>query len=354
MTGHFLLTGNRTETAPNGNPPVKFNLEGTGFYRVRYDDALRRRLLDGLNDLSAPDQANLLSDAWAEVRANLSPVTGFFELVQTLHPAETNPLVWTQICHFADDIDALYVGGDPAARKAWHEAWVAVLNPVWEHYGWEVKDGEKAPDKEVRATLIRQLGFFGDALIISAAQERFAAFLKDPSALPPDIRAAVCDVVGRYADTATYDALLAEARKATGDEQKQLFYYALACADDPALAQRTLALATTDEIQGSFATRLLRAVATGGEHPADTLKFTQEHLDKLLTKASPLAKNLVVPNLYAAFNDAAQATALEEYAKSKDAVADPTQVKKSAEQIRVAADLKTRVLPEINRWATGK
>ena len=354
VTGHFLLTGDRTETAPTGNPPVKFNLEGTGFYRVKYDDALLRRLLDGLNDLSAPDQANLLSDAWAEVRANLSPVTGFLEMVQTLHPAETNPLVWKQICALAGNVDALYVGGDPAARKTWHEAWVAVLNPVWEHYGWDEKDQETAPDKEVRATLIRQLGFFGDALIISAAQERFAAFLKDPSALPPDVRAAVCDVVGRYADTATYDALLAEARKANGDEQKQLFYYALACSNDPALAERTLALATTDEIQGSFATRLLRAVAANGEHPAEALKFTQDHMDKLLTKVSPMAKNLLVPNLYAAFNDDAQASALETYAKTKDAIADPTQVKKSAEQIRVSADLKTRVLPEINRWATGK
>ena len=353
-TGHFLLEGERTETAPDGNSPVKFNLEGTGFYRVKYDDVLLRRLLDSLNDLSAPDQANLLSDAWAEVRANLSPVTNFFGMVQTLHPAETNPLVWEQICHSASNIDALYVGGDPEVRKTWHEAWVAVLNPVWEHYGWEAKESETAPDKEIRATLIRQLGFFGDVLIISAAQERFAAFLKDPSALPPDIRAAVCDVVGRYANTETYAALLAQARQATGDEQKQLFYYALACADDPALAERTLTLTTTDEIQGSFATRLLRAVASNGEHPAEALKFTQEQMDKLLTKVSPMAKNLLVPNLYATFNDTVQASALESYAKSKGAVADPTQVRKAAEQIRVAADLKARVLPEINHWATGK
>ena len=353
-TGRFLLEGNRTETAPDGNPPVKFNLEGTGYYRVNYDDALLHRLLDSLDDLSAPDQVNLLSDAWAGVRANLTPVTNYLNLVQTLRPAETNPLVWKHVCGVNDRIDALYVGGDPAARKTWHEAMVAVLNPVWEHYGWETKENESAPDKELRSALIRQLGFFGDSLIISAAQERFAAFLKDPSALPPDIRAAVCDVVGRYADTATYNALLAQARLATGDDQKQLFYYALACANDPALAERTLALTDTDEIQGSFATRLLRAVATNGERPAEALKFTQGHLEKLLTKVSPMAKHLLVPNLYASFNETSQAEALEKDAKAPDTIDDPAQVKKSAEQIRVAADLKARLLPEINRWATGK
>ena len=202
--------------------------------------------------------------------------------------------------------------------------------------------------------MIRTLGFFGDALVIGACQERFAAFLKDPSALPPDIRAAVCDVVGRYADTKTYDALLAEARQATGDEQKQRFYYALAGADDPELAQRTLDLTITDEIQGSFSARLLAVVAGSGEHPEEAVKFAQGKLDKLIPKVSPMAKNLLIPRLYGAFNDASQAGALEAYAKSPGAVADPTQVKKSAEQVRVAAELKARLLPEIQRWAAGK
>ena len=243
---------------------------------------------------------------------------------------------------------------DGTTQSVWHEAAVALLNPVWEHVGWDEKDQEAAPDKLLRSTLIRTLGFFGDALVIEACQERFASFLKDPAALPPDIRAAVCDVVGRYADAKTYDALLAEARRATGDDQKQLFYSALACSDDPELAARTLALTVTDEIQGSFSSRLLSAVAGSGEHPAEALEFAQENLDKLIPKISPLAKNLLLPRLYENFNDAPQAEALEAYAKSPGAVADPTQVKKSAEQIRVAADLKTRLLPEINRWATGK
>ena len=205
----LLLEPGKPQPGPSSNVTTKYNVGGVGYYRVKYDEASARALLDHLNELPAPDQANLLSDAWAEVRADLGPVTGYFNLVQTLHPAETDPLVWTEVCGTASAIDSLYVGGDPAARKAWREAMVAVLNPVWEHLGWDEKENEPAPDKELRAALVRQLGFFGDALIISAAQERFAAFLKDPSALPPDLRAAVCDVVGRYADAGTYDALLA-------------------------------------------------------------------------------------------------------------------------------------------------
>lgn len=349
-----LLFDHSDMVGPSSKDPRKFNVHGLGYYRVKYGDASFRTLVDKLNDLSAPDQSNLLSDTWAEVRAELTPAKEFFNLAQTLHPAGTNPLVWKDVCGIANGMDALYVGGDQAARKTWHEAMVAVLNPLWEHVGWDNKDEEAAPDKELRATLIRQLGFFGDILVIEGCQERFNAFLKDPSALPPDIRAATCEVVGRYADEKTYDALLDQARKATDDEQKQLFYYALACANNPELAQRTLELTATDEIQGSFANRLIYAVATSGEHPAETLKFALANTDKLAVKISPMAKQLFVPNLYAAFSDAPRAEELEKYAKNPGAVADPTQVQKAAEAIRVRAELKKRLLPEIAAWAGGK
>ena len=349
-----LLFDHPGVSGPAAKTAYKYNVRGIGYYRVKYDDASFRTLLDQLNDLPAPDQSNLVSDTWAEVRAELVPVKEFLGLAQSLHPVGTNPLVWTDVCGVANTIDTLYVGGDQAARKTWREAMVAVLNPVWEHVGWDEKAGEAAPDKELRAELIRQLGFFGDVLVVEGCQERFAAFVKDPSALPPDIRAAVCDVVGRYADNRTYDALLALARKAADDEQKQLFYYALACADKPELAQRTLELTATDEIQGSFANRLIWSVAARGERPAETLQFALANTDKLAAKISPMAKRFFVPNLYAAFNEAPRAEELEQYAKNPRAVADPTQVKKSAELIRVNADLKKRLLPEIAAWAGGK
>ena len=351
----FLLDGDTTWPAAAGaGAPIKFNVKGTGYYRVKYDEATLHPLLDHFGLLSAPDQSNLLSDAWAEVRADLIPIGDFFAMVQNLSPSGTSPLVWTQVVAVTRSIDDLYIGGDPAARGTWRRAAISVLDPVFAHVGWQPGENETAPDKELRGTLISCLGLFGDPKVIDACRERFAAFLKDPAALPPDVRAAVCGVVGRYADAATYDELLTLARKATSDDQKQLFYYALAFAADPALAQRTLELAASNEIQGSFAGRLLGVVATGGEHPAETVDFTLAHLDKLVTKISPMAKSFLVPRLYAAFNDAPRAGELEAYAKQPGVGVDPTAVKKSAEAIRVAASQKARLLPAIQAWATGK
>ncbi len=187
--------------------------------------------------------------------------------------------------------------------------------------------------------MIERLGFFGDPEIVGACQERFAAFVKDPAALPPDIRHAVCDVVGHYADAPTYDALLAQANKAGSDEQKQLFYGALAQAADPTLAQETLNLAIQEDMPNNYLYPLLGGVANAGEHPDLETKF--------------IRANLLVPRAYEAFNDAGQADELENYARQPGAVADPTQVKKSAESIRATADLKARALPEISRWLKG-
>ncbi len=346
----LLLDADTTVATSGSAGPFKFNVGGTGYYRTSYDEASLRPLLARFNDLEAPDQSNLLRDAWAAAHANLGPITAYLAMVKTLRPEETNPLVWAQVCAAARSIDDLYVGGDPVARQAWRTAMVAILRPVFVHYGWQPLPNEGAPAKELRAILIERLGFFGDPLVVGACKERFAAFLSDPSALPPDIRRAVCDVVGHTADAAVYDELTALVGKASSDEQKGLLYGALAGATDPALAQKTLALAAHEATPSNFMSALLRGVATAGEQPDMVVQFIRANLGKLVVKVSPMAKNMIVPGAYATFHDAARADELERYAKESGAAADATQVKKSAETIRAESDFKARVLPEISRW----
>ena len=352
--GQWLLDGDKTFPDPTGGSPLKFNFGGTGYYRVAYDEATLRPLLTRFNELDAPDQSNLLRDAWAAVNADLGSMTAYLDMVKVLRPDATNPLVWTQVCGVARTVDGLYVGGDPAARAGWRQAMIFVLRPVFKHYGWQPAPDEGAPAKELRAALIERLGLFGDPEIVGACQERFAAFVKDPVVLPPDIRRAVCNVVGHYADAATYDALLAQANQAGSDEQKMLFYGALAGAADPALARKTLGLAVREDTPNNYLYPLLGGVSATGEQPDLETKFLLANLNKLVGKVSPMGKNLMVPRAYEAFNDAARADELERYAAQPGAVADPTQVKKSAESIRADADLKARALPEIDRWVKGQ
>ncbi|HEX8678567.1 MAG TPA: M1 family metallopeptidase, partial [Chthoniobacterales bacterium] len=61
---------------------VKFNLEGAGNYRVRYDNASWELLMTELPKLSMPDRVNLMSDAWAFVQANRAPVSLYLSLIE--------------------------------------------------------------------------------------------------------------------------------------------------------------------------------------------------------------------------------------------------------------------------------
>ena len=352
--GSLLLGESATVPAPASGAPLKFNAGNAGYYRVAYDEATLRPLLGRVNDLPAPDQNNLLNDAWAAVRADLGPVTNYLGIVRALRPTETNPLVWTQVCGVAGTVDRLYADGDPAARARWRQAMAAVLRPVLDHYGWQSAPREGTPVTALRTTLIQTLGLFADPATVDECKKRFAAFLQDPGALPPDIREPVCNVVGRFADAATYEAMLAQAGRTSSDEQRLLFYGALSAAADPALARRTLELIVRDDLPSSYLPALLAGVAYDAEQPAAAVRFALDHMDKIQAKVNPMAKNLLIPAMYSAFNDAARADELESYAKQPGAAADPTQVKKYAETIRSNADLKTRLLPEIDRWAADK
>src|SRR4029077_2038630 len=101
--------------------------------------------------------------------------------------------------------------------------------------GWEPKPNEPPNAGRLRASLIGALGQVNDSEIIAGCRERFEKYLAHPAALPPDLRAPVLGVVGRYADEKTWNKLLYLGLKTTSIEDQQNYYEALACAPDPKL-----------------------------------------------------------------------------------------------------------------------
>ena len=88
-----------------------------------------------------------------------------------------------------------------------------------------------------------QLSRYGDADAIAEGRARFARYLAEPASLPASLVDSVLRIAGRHADAATWEALKRLAEQAPTSEEKFRAYRALAEAQDPALAARTLALA---------------------------------------------------------------------------------------------------------------
>lgn len=343
------------ETASLDNIPadraLKLNVNGAGNYRVEYDASGWQLLLEALPKLGVEDRVNLMSDAWSLVQAGRAPVSLYFGLVEKL-PASTDLAEHEQMVDVLDFMNRLLVGS-PEEVKFQHYA-QSLLRPTFETLGWQPKAGEAPNAGRLRASLISALGFLNDPEIIAGCRERFGKYLADPASLPPDLRAPALAVVGRYADDKTWNTLHGLGLKTTSTEDKQNYYNALAYAVDPKLANKTLAIALTDELPTSRAVFLVSRVARDSGHPDVAWGFAKANMKALLAKVDAAGANRYASSLFTFFSDDARADELKNYAKKNLPQATAPEVAKAVDEIQFRAEFKKRLALQLNAWIDRK
>jgi aminopeptidase N len=330
---------------------IKLDVNGTGNYRVQYDDPSWDLLLQALPRLSVEDRVNLLSDAWAFVQADRAPVSLYLGLVEKLPPS-TELAEREQVINVLDFINRL-LEGSPELEKFQRYA-QSLLRPTFETLGWEAKDDEPPAGGNLRASLISALGHFNDAEIISGCRERFEKYLAHPASLAPDLRPPVLAVVGRYADEKTWTKLHELGLRTTSIEQKQNYYSALAEAIDPALVKKTLPIALTDELPTSRAVFLVAGVARDSGHPDIGWDFAKANMKALLAKTDAVGANQYAPSLFTFFSDDSRANELKTYAKNNLPPASVPEVAKVADEIQFRAEFKRRLVSQLRVWLGDK
>ena len=325
---------------------LKLNSEGAGYYRVQYDAGSWKLLFNEFPTLSTPDRVNLLSDAWSFVQSNRAPLSLYFEAIGKL-PATADLAEREQIMNAFDYIDRLIL--DTPARAPFQSFARSNLRPNFNRLGWEPKSDEPPRSALLRADLIDALGHYGDKDIIAGCQERFQKYLTEPKSIPPDLRAAVLNVVGRYADEATWKKLHELGVKTTSIEEKQNYYDALAHTTDPKLINRTLQIALTEELPTSRAVHLVSRVARCSEHPDLAWQFAKAHMKELLAKTDALGANRYAPSLFVFFSDPARIDEIQTYAKKNLPAASATDkaVAQAVDEIGFRAEFKERLLPQL-------
>ncbi len=344
----LLMTG-KTEILENipADRALKLNVMGAGNYRVEYDEPPWILLLQALPKLGVEDRVNLLSDAWALVQADRASISLYFGLVEKL-PASTEIAEREQIINVLDFINGL-LAASPEQEKFQHYA-RSLLRPTFERVGWEPKQGEPATAANLRASLISALGDLNDLEIIASCRERFKKYLANPASLAPDLRPAVFTVVCHYADEKTWTRLHQLGLKTTSIEEKQNYYNALACATDPKLVKKTLAIALTDQLPTSRATQLVPRVARDSGHPDIAWDFARSNLKALLAKVDAAGTNRYVPSLFTFFSDEPRANELKAYAKSNLSPASVTEVAKVVDEVQFRSEFKKRLVTHLSTW----
>ena len=330
---------------------LKLNADGAGNYRVEYDEASWKLLLDALSKLNLADRVNLLGDAWALVQANRAPFSTYADLVERL-PKGNELAEREQIINAFDYINRLLIG-DPALEKFRNYA-RTILRPGFDQLGWEPKKDETPRAAILRGSLIAALGDLNDQEIVAGCRERFQKFVADPASLAPDLRAAVFGVVAHHADESTWNKLHELGLRTTSIEEKQNYYDALAATRDPKLATKALQISLTDELPTSRAVFLVGKVARSSEHPDIAWEFAAANMKALLAKTDALGANSYAPSLFTFFSESGRVSELKAYAKSNLAASSAKEVAKAVDEIEFRSEFKRRLIPQLTAWIDNR
>jgi aminopeptidase N len=295
--------------------PLSVNAGALGFYRSRYDAATLALNTRNFSRLPDPDRIALLDDQWALVESGLDPLPTYLTLAESMVP-DLDSRAWTQIAEAMRTIEFAERG------SSGHEAFSAyarsLLRPVFERLGWEAKPGETPDVQQLRLTVIRDLGSFGDQGVIDEARKRFAAFQSDHSALSPDEQGPVLQIVAQYADAATFESLYAIARAARDETELRRYYRALVAVRDPELARQAAQIVLSPEIPAqadSF--RLQLIVALAGHHQQLSWQLFRDNHERLLKPFAEEAPLIVAQSLPEAYWSGVPMAELEAWVRAQ-------------------------------------
>ncbi len=336
-----VVLGKSPETLrfPGCGKAIKANLGDNGYYHVQYDEADRKRLASSYAELAPADRVNLLTDQWSLARSGDSNIGTYLDLTRQLSN-ETELVVWTDVLDVLRQIDALERGSP--GQDAFRTYARTLLQPLMLRIGWDARTGEEAGTATLRGRIISALGEFDDPNVTAEARRRFLALRKKSVPLSPQLRGIVLEVVGRHADAETYDQLHTLAKTAATPEERRDFYWAMASAQAPALIDRTVEIATTDEgTNGQFPMVLVTAAQRSD---VDRLWHdVQQNREKLL--GGKISGGLLEAIAEHSFNpDVARSLAAD------PALAARTSPPGAVRQIEVTAKWRPTVLAGVAEW----
>ncbi|GBQ20740.1 aminopeptidase [Gluconacetobacter sacchari DSM 12717] len=330
---------------------LKANPGENGYYRTAYDSASLTALGKAFSQLNAADRANLLGDQYALFQAGLAPLSTWLNLVAAL-PAmhENNIAVWQDTIGRLRDLDAMERGNP--SRPAFHAFARALLGPQLARLGWTPRADESFLDTLLRPQVISALGLFDDPAVISGAQARFAAYVKDPASLPPSLVDPVTRVVGQHADAATYATLVRLLRAATSTEDKLRFFGALASARDPALIRQTVQIAYSGVIPNGRVAHALAWTAAGSDHPDLVWSLVQDPQaqKQIRARLAPWSQSALLPAIAShSFNpDVAKALAADPSATASTGAR--IEAHKATDLIAANAAIAARAQADLTPW----
>jgi aminopeptidase N len=339
-----VVTGGSGSLAVAGCGPIVINSGQAGYYRTLYTPDMLGALTRGYARLKPVDQIGLLADNWGLGLAGYESPAPALDMVNAV-PAGANPVLYGRVAGILAQIHGMYDGD--AAHQAVVARWAsAKLGPVLQRIGWRARPNEPATDAVLRSTLIGTLGGLGDPAVAGEATRLYNA--GDPLATSGPLRTTIGAVVARNIDAAGWERLHAQAKAERNPLVRAQLYRMLGAAKDPALAQRALDLALTDEPGPTTSPNIIAAVA--GEHPDLAFDFALANRERVEALVDSSSRSRYLPGLAAGSSDPAMIGKLEQFATRYMTPQSRRPADIAIASIRDRARIRQTRLPEISRW----
>ena len=343
----LVQVGAATLSVP-GCGALVVNSGQTGYYRTLYTPAMLDTLAANFAKLKPIDQSGLLADNWGLGLAGHQSASEALDLLDAV-PTNANPQVYSRVAGILASIHGLY-DGDPARQAMVARYASAKLSPMLTRIGWTAKAGEAPTVPVLRSALIATLGAMGDRAVVAEANRLYAA--NDPLATAGGLRTTILSVVARNMDAAGWDRLRAQARAETNPLVKASLYRLLGATRDPALAQRALDLALTEEPGATISPGIISAVA--GQHPDLAFDFAIRNRARVENLVDISSRSRYLAGLGAGSSNPAMVARIEDYATRYLTPESRRPADQAIGSIRDRVRVRTTRVPDLTRWLDAK
>jgi puromycin-sensitive aminopeptidase len=259
---------------------VVANADSAAFVRTFYDDELRGRLTARLGDLTPGERQSLVDDAWAAAVAGRATVSSFLDVAAGF-AGETAPSVWHTIITALAWCDR-FLDGPP--RERFRDDVRSLVRPALDRLGWDPRPEDGELDRELRGDLIRTLGVLGDDPETQAMAREAEALSRTAGGVDASVAAAAVEVVAFAGGEEAFEAFRARMQDAPTPQEQDRYRYALARFRDPALMERLLALAVSEEVRPQDAPFLFARAEANRDLGAIAWRHVRDHWDELLPR----------------------------------------------------------------------
>jgi puromycin-sensitive aminopeptidase len=326
-------------------PPVEtLNVGGSGFYRVRLDDARLTEIShEGPGGLAPIERYGVVDDTWALVLSSALTAAQFLDLVNGLRH-DDDLSVWQRMLGALDSIGRAVT---PACQAKFRKWLLEVIEPMRDHLGGMRAEGEPERVSQLRATLFGAAGAMGHE---PEAINRARMLLSDEHA-DPALAAAAIDVVAAHGSAGDHARFVAQMLESTSPQEAERYRGALADFPGADELAATLALTLDGTIRAQDIPFVIRRALRNQLQGAVAWAFVRDRWDDI---AAAIPSNLIARMLEGvpALAEPDLASEIESFLDAHPVPQGKTTIAQHRERMRVQVEFRRRERPRLE-WRFG-